>query len=202
RELICMKKALISKFRVPHPEHGVTIALVAVAMVAIIGMAVLSIDVVTLYLAKEEAQRAADAAALAAARVLSISGITGDPSNGTTHWDAICGTNGVVKQEAEAIALQNSVGTVGAPTVAVTYSAGTGGAVGAATSDCTTLSTSAFGVNPMVSVRVTQRGLPNFFSRMWERSGSTVSATASAEAFNPSNSDNGNQVSGTIIPVQ
>jgi len=45
--------------------------LVAIAMVAIIAMAALSIDVVTLYLAREEAQRSADAAALGAARVLS-----------------------------------------------------------------------------------------------------------------------------------
>jgi len=34
--------------------------LVAIAMVAIIAMAALSIDVVTLYLAREEAQRSAD----------------------------------------------------------------------------------------------------------------------------------------------
>ena len=49
-------------------EHGITMVLVALAMVAIIAMAALSIDVITLYLAREEAQRAADAAALAGAR--------------------------------------------------------------------------------------------------------------------------------------
>ena len=95
-----MKKPIIRKLRVPHPELGVTIALVALAMVAIMGMAVLSIDLVTLYLAREEAQRSADAAALAAARVLAISGITGDPDNLTTHWSAICGPNGAAKQAA------------------------------------------------------------------------------------------------------
>ena len=42
-------------------ERGVTIALVALAMVGIISMAALSIDVGTLYQAKAEAQRAADA---------------------------------------------------------------------------------------------------------------------------------------------
>ena len=62
-------------------ERGVTIALVAMAMVGIIAMAALSIDIGTLYQAKAEAQRAADAAALTAARVISISGITGDPNN-------------------------------------------------------------------------------------------------------------------------
>ena len=54
--------------------------LVALAMIAIIAMAALSIDVITLYLAREEAQRSADAGALAAARVISLSGITGTAS--------------------------------------------------------------------------------------------------------------------------
>lgn len=185
-----------------HRERGVTMILVAAAMVAIIGMAVLSIDVVTLYLAKEEAQRSADAAALAAARVLSLSGITGDPANSTSNWGAICGPSGVATLQAQALVAQNSVGNQTAPTIAVTYSAGTGGTVGAGTSDCTTLATSAFGVNPMVTVKVTQAGLPNFFSRIWSRTGNSVSATATAEAFNPSDSGNsGNQTSGTIIPV-
>ena len=47
-------------------------------MVAMIAMALRSIDVVTLYLAKEEAQRSEDAAGLAAARLISLSGITGE----------------------------------------------------------------------------------------------------------------------------
>jgi uncharacterized membrane protein len=78
-----------------HGERGVTMIFVAVAMVAIIGMAALSIDVVTLYLAKEEAQHSADLAALAAARVLSLSGVTGDPGNTqgglpSAPWQAAC----------------------------------------------------------------------------------------------------------------
>ncbi len=72
-------------------ERGVTMALVALAMVSIIAMAALSIDVGTLYQAKDEAQRTADAAALAAARVISISGITGDPSNISNSWQPACG---------------------------------------------------------------------------------------------------------------
>jgi len=50
-------------------------ALVALAMVAIVAMAALSIDIGTLYQASAEAQRAADAGALAAARVISLSGM-------------------------------------------------------------------------------------------------------------------------------
>ncbi len=80
-----MKPAAIRRSRNFRPqrtsESGVTMVLMALAMVAILAMAALSIDVVTLYLANAEAQRSADTAALAAARVLSISGMTGDPSN-------------------------------------------------------------------------------------------------------------------------
>ena len=66
--------AQISRWKLAgrRDERGITMLIVALAMVAIIGMAALSIDVITLYLAREEAQRAADAAALTAARVISV----------------------------------------------------------------------------------------------------------------------------------
>src|SRR4051812_10810841 len=184
-------------------EHGVTMVFVAVAMVAIIAMAALSIDVITLYLAREEAQRSADQAALAAARILSMSGITGDPSNGTGNWGVICGPNGVATHAAQAMVAQNTVGRVVPGTINVTYAAGNGGAISSST-DCQTLaSNSAFGTNPMVTVQLTRASLPTFFSRIWGNRGNSVSATATAEAFNPSNSGNvGNQASGTITPVQ
>src|SRR5213076_2993025 len=90
-----MKPPVIRKsrtdFRSRRDERGVTMVLVAVAMIAIIAMAALSIDVISLYLVREEAQRSADAAALAAARVISISGMTGDPTNATASWGPICG---------------------------------------------------------------------------------------------------------------
>ena len=46
-------------------ERGQTIILVAVALVSLLAMAALAIDVTTLYVARGEMQRAADAAALA-----------------------------------------------------------------------------------------------------------------------------------------
>ncbi len=78
-------------------ELGVTMVLVAIAMVAIIAMAAMSIDLVTLYLAREEAQRSADGAALAAARVISASGITGTaaPANNPIAWSVVCGPTAV-----------------------------------------------------------------------------------------------------------
>ena len=178
--------------------------LVALAMVAIIGMAALSIDVIVLYLAKEEAQHSADTAALAAAKVLSLSGITGDPTNLSSNWGHICGpddgTNGLAARVAKAVANQNLVGGIVPTTVNVTYSAGSASS-SPGTTDCTSLTTSAFGINPVVTVQIIRTGVPNFFSRIWGSTGTNVSATASAEALNSSNSASTGS-SGTIVPVQ
>ncbi|MGH8359802.1 MAG: pilus assembly protein TadG-related protein, partial [Pseudomonas sp.] len=62
-------------------EQGQTILLVAVSLVALLGMAALAIDIVTLYVARAEAQRAADGAALAGAQMLVSTGLTTDPCN-------------------------------------------------------------------------------------------------------------------------
>jgi hypothetical protein len=191
-----MKKVLISRRRVRGADAGVTMILVAICMVAIVAMAALSIDVVTLYLARMEAQRTADTAALAAARVISLSGITGDPSDSSGYWSQICGgSTGVATLAAQAVATQ-TVDNV-APTVTVTYSGG-----GTSNASCVGLP-AAFGVNPTVTVQVTRSNLPTFFSHMWGNTGNTTSATATAEAFNPSNSSNvGNSgATGVITPV-
>jgi Flp pilus assembly protein TadG len=177
-------------------------ALVAVALVSIIAMAALSIDIGTLYQAKAEAQRAADAAALAAARVISISGITGDPSNQSGSWQKVCaGESSPASLTAFNIAQQNTIGGSAASTVKVYY--GTNAGVGT-NEDCSAANKS-FGINPIVQVYVQQAKLPTFFARIFSlipggtSSNSGVSATATAEAFNPSNS--GNLASNTI-PVQ
>jgi Flp pilus assembly protein TadG len=179
-------------------EHGVTMILVALAMVAIIAMAALSIDVITLYLAREEAQRAADAAALAAARVISISGLTGDPADTLTFWQTVCnGSTSPASMAATAVATQSAVSGTSAG-VLVTYSSST-----TSSSDCVSVGPP-FAVNPLVTVKVTRTGLPTFFSRIWGNTGNTVSASATAEAFNPSASDaniNGGN-SGSVTPVQ
>jgi len=179
-------------------ERGVTMVLVALAMVAIIAMAALSIDVIGLYLVKEEAQRSADAAALAAARVISISSLTGDPSDSSTSWQRICGGPiSAATQAATAVASQNAVGGTAATFVSVTYSEG-----GAGDPDCSKLTLGGpFSVNPLVTVLVRRAGLPTFFSRIWGNTGNTVSATATAEAFNPSASS-AVGATGQVTPVQ
>src|SRR5579863_2921046 len=146
-------------------ERGVTMVLVALCMLTIIGMAALSIDVVTLYLAREEAQRAADAAALAGARMISLSGITttADPANSTPDWQLICGgATSVASVAAQAAGQQNAVAN-SAPTVSITYSA-RGATPGNA--DCASLPT-AFAINPTVIATVTNSNLPTLFSRIW-----------------------------------
>jgi Flp pilus assembly protein TadG len=184
-------------------ERGITLALVALAIFSIIAMAGLSIDVGTLYEASAEAQRVADAAALAGARSISISGITGaaTPATDTSSWAQICGgASSVATEAAVAVARQDTVGgaTVPSGSITVTYSVGNSAPPGNA--DCSAL-TAGFGVNPVVTVKVTQSSLPTYFSRIWGRSGSSVSATASAEVFNPSNSGTYSSNS-EVVPVQ
>jgi putative Flp pilus-assembly TadE/G-like protein len=190
----------------PHRtrERGVTMALVALAMVAVIAMAALSIDLGTLYEAKAEAQRAADLGALAAARIISIQGVTGDPTSGTVDgsWVDICGgTSSPASLAAINVAQQNLINGAAASTVHVYY--GTSAGVGTNT-NCISAGAN-FGVNPVVQVYVQQATLPSFFARVFSlvmpggTANSGVSATATAEVFNPSYS--GTQASG-MIPVQ
>jgi Putative Flp pilus-assembly TadE/G-like len=175
-----MKRPAIQRRRVlaRSGESGITILLVAAALVAIMAMAALSIDVVTLYLANAEAQRAADGAALAGARILSLSGMTGDPTNASGLWSNACS---VAQQVATAVATQDTMGgaTLTAGQVTVTFADRNG-------KDCAATGAVAFGVNPLVTVKVQRTDLPTFFARIWGRRGNTVSATATAEVFNSS----------------
>jgi hypothetical protein len=185
-------------------ERGFTMALVTVALVTIIAMAALSIDIGTLYQAKAEAQRAADAAALTAARMISISGITGDPGNVSNSWEPICGgASSAATLAAINVAQQNLISGVAATSANVSVKYG-GGSAGATSTNCTGAG-APFGVNPVVSVTVTSGKLPIFFARVFTLfphgtfSNTTAVATATAEVFNSSNSAS---VAGSMIPVQ
>jgi hypothetical protein len=183
-------------------QRGFTMAFVAITMVAIISMAALSIDIGTLYEAKAEAQRSADAGALAAAQVISLSGITGDPGNSAHSWQPACGgSSSLATLAANNVAQQNLIGGSVPSTVNVYY--GTSSGVGTIT-DCSSLGTT-FAVNPVVEVYVQQAKLPTFFAKIFSLipggtfSNSGVSATAAAEAFNPSGTGG---TAGSMIPVQ
>ncbi len=161
-------------------ESGQTIILIAVSLAAFLAMAMLAIDVVTLYNARSEAQRVADAAALAGAKAFVTTGFTssqlGDP---TSNEGAVCspvGGTGFATQAAVATASQNPIAGAAATLTSVTCNPGPG----------------ANWENPQITVTAQSSSLPILFSRIFSHNAITASATATAEAFNPS---------GTTTPV-
>jgi hypothetical protein len=155
-------------------ERGQTLVLVAIAIVSLLGMAALAIDVVTLYVAHAEAQRAADSAAVAGAKMFVTSGFTsvqGGLTPPVTQAD-VCQTGGAgstaaANRQAEAVTGQNQV-------------AGQAATVSAIACDFTEPK------NPRMTVTVQRTGLPTFLARIWRSTTSTVTASARAEAYNPS----------------
>ena len=149
--------------------------LVAVVMLFVVGaMAALSIDVVTLYTARSEAQLAADGAALAGARVLANSGMT-SASDSTVGIAAVPWATAVAQQ----VAASNPVGGKNLSAAG----ACPGGEI------CVSINEldANFVANPRVTVQVQRTDLPTFFARIWGRTTIAVKASATAEAYNPSN---------------
>jgi Putative Flp pilus-assembly TadE/G-like len=167
-------------------ERGITIVLVAFSLLSLLGMAALAIDVSTLYVAHGEAQRAADAAALAGARMFAFSGYT-TASTALAAGD-ICQTSGAgadaaANRQAEAVAAQNLV--AGQPATVQSI-------------NCVVTA-----ANPRISVTLQRTGLPTFFGRIWGGAANSVTATSVAEAYNPSGSTAPIQVQGVkpwLIP--
>ena len=165
-----------------NDERGITMVLVAIALFSMLALVALAIDVITLYSARSETQRAADSAALAAAKMLVDAGVTGDPTL----------TDPTVQSTAQTLATKVA-------TDVATKSAIAGRQVQSGDVNVSFGNAASFGINPTVSVTVQDTQLPTFFSRIWSRATLTVRATATAEAFNPSNSSS---VSGGAgIPV-
>lgn len=160
-------------------EAGISLVIVASAMVVLLMLAGLGIDLASLYAGRAEAQRAADAAALAGAKAFVTSGCTSSPGG--------CSPGGFQEtlaiQQAQFVGDQNRVGGQNANilpsdisfnyptpqdpqvTVVVQRSAGRG------TPD--------------------QPGgaMPTFFAKIFGIQYADVSASATAEAFNPSGSN-------------
>jgi hypothetical protein len=130
-----------------------------------------------------------------------MSGITGE-TNATTGWAAVCGgASSPASLAAINVAQQNVVGGAQVASANINVYYGTSSGVGTET-DCSALTAAAaFAVNPVVEVSVQQPKLPTFFARVFALvpngtfSNSGVTATAAAEAFNPSGE-------GGTIPVQ
>ncbi len=148
-------------------ERGIGLFIVAASLVVLLGVGALAVDLGALYVARSEAQRAADSSALAAASKLIESGFT---SGFVTQATA----ENLARQEAITIGGQNTVG--GDPAVI---------AAGDVVFD--------FSVpeNPLVTVTVrrtaaTNNPMPTFFAKVFGISEVDVTAAATAEAFNPS----------------
>jgi Flp pilus assembly protein TadG len=148
-------------------ERGQTLLLVVVAMSVLLGMAALAIDIATLYTASNETRRAAEAAALAGAEAFVSSGMTAGWLPQSTVCSGSVGSPGLAEQRALQVVANNSV------------------AGGAATLQATACNfTSA--ANPQFTVTVQRTALPTFFGRIWGSFPGSVTATAKAEAYNPS----------------
>jgi hypothetical protein len=153
-------------FRRRDRQRGSALFTVAVALIAFIGLMGLAIDLVSLYLGKSEAQRAADAAALAGATVF--------VSSGCTSNSAGCG--------AAQTAATNQAVTVGQLNLV-------GGAAPAIPAGNVSFDLSHPG-DPLVTV-VVNATMPTYFMKLFGVTSANVSSTATAEAYNPSGTTNG-----------
>jgi Putative Flp pilus-assembly TadE/G-like len=152
-----------------HDDRGVSILIIAVSMVFILGMAGLGIDLASLYVARSQAQRAADAGALAAAQYIAQNCTAADGSV-TPSCQA------VAKQKAAAVANANLIAGV-SPDVSSTNNV-----------DVKFLVTNAN--DPQIQVIASRdtahsNPMPTFFVKIFGINTANVSADAVAEAFNP-----------------
>ncbi|HXH49218.1 MAG TPA: pilus assembly protein TadG-related protein [Terriglobia bacterium] len=150
-------------------ERGVSLLLIAVGMVFVLGIAGLGVDLASLYVGRNQAQRAADAGALAGAQTLVTAGCT---SAGGSTISASCQT--LARQRAIAVGNANLISGV-SPAIADT--------------DVTFPSTST--TDPQIKVVASRNtahsnAMPTFFVKIFGINSANVSASAKAEAFNPS----------------
>lgn len=143
--------------------------LVAAALVSLLAMAALAIDVVTLYVARNEIQRAADAAALAGAKGIADSGITTLQTTDSNYAAAETLAQSMASAAIDAVRLTNLVA----------------GQIPTLDNIPTPVYTNPN--NPYITVTLKQANLPTFFARIWGAGTSTVIASATAEVYNPSN---------------
>jgi len=144
-------------------ERGSILAVVSVSMIVLLGLMGLGTDLVAFYLGKSEAQRAADAAALAGAQEFVISGFTSGLVTQATAQT-------LAKNQAIAVGQKNLVGGT-APSIPS----------GNVTFDFTHAG------NPLITVQVAAT-LPTYFMQIFGVTSANIAATATAEAYNPAGS--------------
>jgi Putative Flp pilus-assembly TadE/G-like len=150
-------------------ERGVSLLLISVGMVFVLGIAGLGVDLASLYVGRNQAQRSADAAALAGAQTLVSQGCT---SAGGSTISASC--QSLARQRAIAVGNANLISGV-SPAIA--------------DADVTFPSTST--TDPQIKVVASRNtthsnAMPTFFVKIFGINSANVSASAKAEAFNPS----------------
>jgi len=150
-----------------HSERGMTLFMVAASLFVLLGTAGIAIDLVSLYVARSEAQRAADAAALAGAKAfVSSSVLTGGVAAGTAQaW---------AREAAKTTGAQNTVG---------------GQAAQIADGDVTFNFSNP--QNPRITVQVNRTSaagnpVPTLFMKAFGVAESDVTAVATAEAYSSS----------------
>ena len=155
-------------------DKGATLLIVAGGLVLMLGMCALSVDLVAGYLARVQCQRAADAAALAGAKAFRDSGCT---TAGCTSGSA---AELLATQNAIAVATQNPVMGL-APTSTT---------VGTSFDYSHDVLSSGGSGEPQITVTVYRDSdhgdaMPTFFAKIFGINSMNVSASATAEAFNP-----------------
>ena len=147
-----------------HGERGSTIYLVAGSLVILLGMGALAIDLASLYVARNESQRAADSAALAGAKVFVETGCV--TSGDCTSQEAIA------TARATQVAGQNLVEGQPVTIQAITFNE--------------------ISRNPQITVQVQSANLQIYFAgAIGVTTAPNVGATATAEAYNPSGAAGG-----------
>ncbi len=145
-------------------QRGATLVVVAASLVGFLLLAGLAIDLVAFYLGRSEAQRAADAGALAGAQQFVLSGFT----SGAVTQSAV---TTLATDAATAAAEQNKVG---------------GQTLTASNITVPALDFSRSG-NPLITVQIST-SQPTFFMNIFGISTVTIGTAATAEAYNPGGS--------------
>jgi Putative Flp pilus-assembly TadE/G-like len=159
-------------------ERGATLYIVAASLVVLLGLAGLAIDLAALYVGRSEAQRAADAAALAGADTFVTSGY----SNGAVAASALCPASATSPPSGiagTAAASEGASNTVGGQTLAASQIT--------ATCDFSHNVVGGISGDPLITVSVTA-SMPTLFMRIFGVTTESVSAKATAEAFSPGTS--------------
>src|SRR4051812_6950501 len=147
-------------------QRGSGLFIVAAALIAFIGLMGVGIDLVSLYLGKSEAQRSADAAALAGAMVFVNVGCT-STSVGCAAAETLATTQAVTVGQTNLVA--GAAPTI--PNGNVSFDLSHAG-------------------DPLITV-VVNATLNTYFMKVFGVTSANISATATAEAFNPSGNTTG-----------